>query len=134
MKKLFILFICVCFSSCLFESQNDLNVTIINSSKVKVYVGESYYGCDSCGIMKDVRLYCSHGNDTTFFPRLLNMNDSTVMRTKMHGIQKIDVINADSLAEYCKKGMNYNITNKSWVRVITKNVDLKNKTCTIAIQ
>lgn len=133
MRKLYILYLCAFFSSCVFESKNDLNVTIINSSKSKVYVGEAYYSCDSCGIMKDIRLYCTHGNDTTFFPRLLNAGDSTIMLTKIHSIQKINVINADSLAEYCRNGLNYNIMNKPWVKILTNRVDLQRKTCTIII-
>jgi hypothetical protein len=134
MKKLHSLILCALFSSCLFESQNDLNVTIINKSKTTVYVGEAFYSCDSCGIMKDVRLYCMHGNDSTFFPRLLKAGDSTIIRTKMHDVQKINVIDADSLAEYCKQKVDYNITNKPWVKILTKKIDPQKKTCTILIQ
>ncbi|MFD0749882.1 hypothetical protein ACFQZS_06995 [Mucilaginibacter calamicampi] len=134
MKKIYIIILCTLLSSCLFESPSDLNVTIINNSKNKVYVGQAFYSCDSCGIMKDVRLYCSHGNDTTFFPQLLNAGETTIMRTKMHDIQKMNVINADSLEEYCKKGLDYNIMNKPWVKILTERVDLQKKTCTITIQ
>ncbi|HVW98379.1 MAG TPA: hypothetical protein VHA56_20600 [Mucilaginibacter sp.] len=134
MKKIYILILCVLLTSCLFESQSGLNVTIINNSRYKVYVGEAFYSCDSCGIMKDVRLYCMHGNDTTFFPRLLKAGESTIMRTKIHDVQKINVIEADSLSEYCKKGLDYNIINEPWVKVLTKKVDLQKKTCTITIQ
>jgi hypothetical protein len=121
-------------SSCVFETKEDLNVTIINSSKYNVYVGESYFRCDSCGIMTDVRMYCTDGNDTTFFPRLLNAGESTVMRTKMRSVEKIDVINADSLGAYCKAGLSYNIANKSWVKILANDVDLKKKTCRIVIR
>jgi len=118
----------------MFETRNDLNVTIINKSKNKVYLGEAFYGCDSCGIMKDVRLFCVHGNDTTYFPRILNAGDSTIMRTKLHDIQKLDVINVDSLIEYCEKGLNYNIMNKPWAKILTNKVDLKTKTCKVLIE
>jgi hypothetical protein len=134
MKKVCILILCALITSCLFESQNDLKVTIINNSKNEVYVGEAFYSCDSCGIMKDVRLYCMHGNDTTFFPRLLRAGDRTIMLTKMHDVQKINVINVDSLEEYCKQKMDYNVTNKPWVKILTKKVDQKKKVCTIEIR
>lgn len=111
----------------------DLQVKLINHSKNKVYLGE-LYDCDSCGIMIYVRSYCAHGNDTDLFPRLLNAGDSAVMRTKLHSSEKIGVINADSLEEYCSKGYNYNITNKKWVQVFDKNVDMEKKTCTFVIK
>jgi hypothetical protein len=69
-KKARIVILCITFQSCVMHKV-DLEVKLINLSKDKVYVGE-LYDCDSCGIMQDVRLYCSHGNDTTFFPRILN--------------------------------------------------------------
>lgn len=134
MKKITILSLCALISSCVFESSNDLKVTIINNSNGAVYVGEAFYSCDSCGIMKDVRLYCMHGNDTTFFPRILKAGDRTIMRTKMHGIQKINVIKVDSLTEYCKQGLSYNISDKSWVKILSKKVDLQKIACTIFIQ
>ena len=134
MKKIYIVFLSTLLSSCLFESPSDLNVTIINNSKNKVYVGEASYECDSCGIMRDVRLYCSHGNDTSFFPQLLNAGETTIMRTKLYNIQKMNVINADSLEEYCKKGLEYNIVDKPWVKILTEKVDMGTKTCIIKIK
>ena len=133
MKKIIILILSITLQSCLFETANNIQVKIVNTSKNEVYVGE-LYECDSCGIMQDVRLYCSHGNDTTFFPRLLKGGDSVIMRTKVHSIQKIDVINADSLEEYCRNGCNYNITNKQWVKVLSQNIDIEKKTCRIVIK
>ena len=121
------------FSACVMDPRADLQVKLVNHSKNRVYVGE-LDGCDSCQIMIDVRLYCSHGNDTNFFPELLNAADSITMRTKLKGIQKIDVINADSLESYCHQGYTHSIANKKWVKVLTEKVDMENKTCRIVIR
>jgi hypothetical protein len=132
MKKAIIVILSVVFQSCVMHSV-DLQVKLVNYSKNKVYVGE-LYDCDSCIIMKYVKLYCTHGNDTTFFPRLLNAGDSTVMRTHLYSSEKIGVINADSLGEYCNKGYSYNIANKKWVSVLETIVDRKTKTCRFVIK
>ena len=133
LKKTLIVILCITFQSCVMDGRADLEVKLINLSKDKVYVG-GLVDCDSCEIMQDVRLYCSHGNDTTFFPRMLNGGDSTIMRTKLHSIQKICVINADSLGGYCHQGDTVNIANKKWVKVFTEKVDMEKKACRIVIK
>jgi hypothetical protein len=132
LKKVLIVILCITFQSCVMDNV-DLEVKLVNLSKDKVHVGE-LYECDSCGIMEYVKLYCSHGNDTTFFPRMLNGRDSTIMRTKLKNIEKVDIINADSLELYGHQGYTHNIADKKWVKVLTEKLDLEKKTCRIVIR
>jgi hypothetical protein len=135
-KVLFIILFCS-FQSCVFETAG-LRVKFVNISKNSVVVGELSYpvgdDCDSCSIMNDVRFYCRSQDYAGGYPILLKSKDSIDVQWKLFTYQKIYVINADSLTEYCNKGYSYNITQKKWVQVLKEKVDLENKTCRFVIR
>ena len=125
-------FLCIFFSSCLTRSA-ELKVKFINHSKSKYYVGE-LYDCDSCGIKIEIKQYCSNPNDSTYFPRVLMAGDSTVMRTKFLGTEKVFAINADSLDVHCKKGDISHVLKSAWIKVFQDiNLDENNRTCRFII-
>jgi hypothetical protein len=109
-------------------------VTIVNLSGKKLYIGVASYG-DSSAIMQDTRLYCSENHhDNTYIPQIVNNGDSLVTRTKLSSIETIDVLDVDSLEEYCRKGISDDITRKSWVRLLSEKVDMENETCRFVIK
>jgi hypothetical protein len=56
------------------------------------------------------------------------------MTTKLSSSEQIDVMNADSLNEYCRTGHNYNVAKKNWVQVLYQIVDRDKKTCRFVIK
>jgi hypothetical protein len=133
LKKITIFFLFIHLQSCVIDKA-DLRISILNLSKSKVYVGE-LYGCDSCTIQQDFKMHCSCRNcDPPMLP-VLNSKDSIQLAGKfMSNRIKIYSINADSLDEYCNQSYKGNIVNKPWVKILSGNVDMDNKTCTIVIK
>ena len=108
----------------------------MNNSKNNLIIGElsSEVGdCDSCSIMGDVKYYCQKENKTIEYPIFLKSNDSIDVQWKLFNYQKIYLINADSLNEYCNKNFSYNIAGKKWVKIMKEKVDVKNKVCSFII-
>ncbi len=135
MKKLFILILFCSLQSCVFETSG-LKIKIVNNSKNNLIIGElsSEVGdCDSCSIMGDVKYYCQKENKTIEYPIFLKSNDSIDVQWKLFTYQKIYLINADSLNEYCNKNFSYNIVGKKWVKIMKEKVDVKNKVCSFII-
>ena len=135
MKKLFILILFCSLQSCVFETSG-LKIKIVNNSKNNLIIGElsSEVGdCDSCSIMGDVKYYCQKENKTIEYPIFLKSNDSIDVQWKLFNYQKIYLINADSLNEYCNKNFSYNIAGKKWVKIMKEKVDVKNKVCSFII-
>jgi hypothetical protein len=127
-KGLIILMLCVFLQSCVFDPKPPLSVKIINHFKYPVYI-DVLNDCDSCEIQQDVRLFCDGLNDTSVIPRVINAGDSIVAFTQTYYIAKLGVINADSLSNYCRHELKYNIFGKPWVKVFLGTVNQKNKTC-----
>jgi hypothetical protein len=131
MKKLFLLLIIV-LQACVFERNPDLNVQIINHSKIDWYVGE-INGCDTCAVMLHAQTYCSIGNDNNYFPQVIKAGDSAIMLSRYAYTKKISAINVDSLKVYCKKKHRFNLSDRHLVKVYSQNVDVRLKRCQFII-
>ncbi|PQJ09618.1 hypothetical protein CJD36_016905 [Flavipsychrobacter stenotrophus] len=133
-NSVLITFFSIWASSCVFHPVGDLNVTFVNNSSNKYFVGESY-DCDPCEIDFAVRYYCSGTHDQHLFPQIILPGESITMTTKLFNYEKAFAINADSLDEYCNNTNGYAISRQKWVKLFRKNnLDENNKTCTFTIK
>jgi len=132
--KISMLFFLFLFQNCVFH-KSELELKIINKSNDRLYTGNLLSSCDSCDIMRDVRFQCTYKNSEQRMISVLNAKDSLQLVDKLLLNKiKIYVIKADSLDHYCNINATNDITKKNWVRILSGNVDKKNKTYSIVIK
>lgn len=128
-------FLLILFQDCAWE-KSDLKIKVINESSDRLYLGNLLSSCDSCDIIRDVRFQCSYKNNQPPMLRILNSKDSVQLVDKLLFDKiRIYTIKADSLDKYCNNN-DYlsNVTKKNWIQILSGDVNMENKTCTIIIK
>lgn len=125
----------ILFQDCAWE-KSDLKIIIINESNDRLYIGDLLSSCDSCDIIRDVRFQCSYKNSQPPMLRMLNSKDSVQLVDKLLFDKiRIYTVKADSLDKYCNNNdLLTNVTKKDWIQVLSGDVNMENKTCTIIIK
>ena len=132
-RTIILLFTIVCLQSCVWDRGNEVKINISNLSKNRVYVNSLSGDCDSCEIQRDIKSFCSTGNSNPPSFDTINLNDSLSFDFKS-GYIKVYTVNADSLDSYCKKGLTNDGYKKSWIKILTPDINSKNKTGFIIIR
>ncbi len=130
LRRAMFLFSTIYLQSCVFEGGDVVDVKILNLSSNRVYVNSLSGECDSCEIKRDIKAFCTNGKsfDT------INAKDSLSSDFKFNSYVLIYSINADSLDSYCKKDATNDLYKKSWVKVLTPSINIKNRTGKVVIQ
>lgn len=128
-------FLLILFQDCAWE-KSDLKIIIINESNDRLYIGNLLSSCDSCDIIRDVRFQCSYKNSQPPMLRMLNSKDSVQLVDKLLFDKiRIYTVKADSLDKYCNNNdLLTNVTKKDWIQILSGDVNMENKTCTIIIK